>query len=430
MKKKELNLKYKLLLFLYSIDENENQILYVSKAYNTIEHNLETEINVLKELRQKKKNIENLEKLKNMKISVDMKYNIEREIAIVFFKNKKYDDCLKYLEICSNSNNIIQKYRAILDYCYVFNRKYITNKNKIYIKKEINENYELIKNNIKSLNKIMKNPSQKEIYYEAFNLKKKTYDLLEPDIIMLNSNPIKNISKDFSNILNTQYYILKQLKREIQSHIRIKSNILNEANLYQALNEEKGEILIIQSDDYIKSSDIICESAKGESRIIIKEKLINNLKNNQINFKVIILCFPNSSSFKDYLQKNNVKYQYIITFENYNNYSYELIRDFNKISIQFIIDFIRYSVYFSNNIENIFKALKISYKNNNESKYFKITFGKHFDLCQKNIILPKINYHKEIEENELYLYDSLLGIDEIDTINNNIYNYSKNILFN
>ena len=55
-------------------------------------------------------------------------------------------------------------------------------------------------------------------------------------------------------------------------HIRIKTYVLNIWNLAKALNE-KGEILIIQSDDFTDNGEIVYESKNGESKIL----KLNNL---------------------------------------------------------------------------------------------------------------------------------------------------------
>ena len=107
----------------------------------------------------------------------------------------------------------------------------------------------------------MKKPLLKDLYYEAYNLRNQIYDLLKPDIVMLNSNPLIKKSENVY-FPNNQYYILSELKN-IESNIRIKSNILNKENLKKALNGQ-GEILIIQSDPY-EEGYITLESKKGES---------------------------------------------------------------------------------------------------------------------------------------------------------------------
>ena len=89
----------------------------------------------------------------------------------------------------------------------------------------------------------MENPTEKHLYYEAYYLREDLYNLLDPDIIMLSSNPL-NIKPNKFYSSNNQYYILNELKNNINSHIRIKFDILNIDNLNSAL-KRKGEILII-----------------------------------------------------------------------------------------------------------------------------------------------------------------------------------------
>ena len=316
--KREENLKQKLLLFLYSIDESKNEIININDIINK---DLKLEIDFLKEIRTKNKTIKNFENLLQ-NASNEMKLYIYREIAIIHFKNKNYNDCMDNLKNILNLEDInnIYKNRLILDCICTFLKKCKKENNQTEnqiiegTKNDINENYKLIKEKIKELNEIIKRPLQKNIYEEAFKLRDKIYDdLLQPDIIMLNSNSIKNISNN-NYSLNNQYYILDKLSRDINKHIRIKSYVLNNDNLSKALNE-KGEILIIQSDDYTFNGEIVYESKNGESEILKLDNLISITKNKKINYKIIILCFQNSNKIKDYF--NNCPY--VISFNYFNN---------------------------------------------------------------------------------------------------------------
>ena len=106
-------------------------------------------------------------------------------------------------------------------------------------KNNINENYKLIKDKIIEIDRIIKSPYQKDINRDAINLKNKIYaDLLEPDIVMLNSNPIKNDSNNIYS-LNNQYFLLDKLNKDINEHIRLKSYVLNYEHLSKALNEKE-----------------------------------------------------------------------------------------------------------------------------------------------------------------------------------------------
>ena len=235
LKKREENLKQKLLLFLYSLNKEKNEIINIK---NIIDKDLESEINFLKELRNKNKKIENFEKLLP-NAPDELKFYLYREISIFFFKNKNYYGCMEIMQNILNFKfiNNIYKNRIILDYKII------------------------------EIDRIIKRPYQKDIYRDAINLKNKIYaDLLEPDIVMLNSNPIKNDSNNIYS-LNNQYYILDKLNKDINEHIRLKSYVLNYENLSKALNE-KGEILIIQSDDFTDNGEIICETINGESKLL------------------------------------------------------------------------------------------------------------------------------------------------------------------
>ena len=80
------NLYQKLLLFLYSIDENKNEILNIlNNKEARIKQELKEEIIFLKEIRS---NRNNFEKLINKNTSEKMKNKIYYEIAAYYFKNK------------------------------------------------------------------------------------------------------------------------------------------------------------------------------------------------------------------------------------------------------------------------------------------------------------------------------------------------------
>ena len=67
----------------------------------------------------------------------------------------------------------------------------------------------------------MKKPLLKDLYYEAYNLRNQIYDLLKPDIVMLNSNPL--IKKSEKKNLNPNLRI--QIKKSNQiSQYRKKKN--------------------------------------------------------------------------------------------------------------------------------------------------------------------------------------------------------------
>ena len=126
-------IKYKLFLFLYSIDENIDEDKKKFLKCSNIEDELKFEFNFLEEIRKKDINVDNLINLEQKTQSKEMKLYLKREIANNFFKNKNYDKCLNYLNniIKSNNFNDIQKYRAIIDYCYVSRKKIIFNNNEI-----------------------------------------------------------------------------------------------------------------------------------------------------------------------------------------------------------------------------------------------------------------------------------------------------------
>ena len=374
----------------------------------------------MKAIRNKKNKIKNLENLLNRDISDEMKLNIYREMAISYFKDENYRGSLYFLLniLNSNNNNDLLKNRTILDYCYAFKKLFITEN---HDKKK--ENYIGIKEKIKSLNQLIKRPLRREIYFEAYYLKNEIFYLLSPDIVMLNSNPLINESNHYYS-LNNQYNILKELNNKINIHIRIDSKILNEENLKDALNK-KGEILIIQSDDFIekKNNCIICESEKGKGYKLYFEDLIKIIKNRIINYKIIILCFPKSYLLKEYFDDHHILYSNIIYFNYYIDFSrYDIMNKYNNICNQFIIDFIKNSVD-NDKFDKIFELSETQFtKNINELKDdFK--YKKNISLTIKNQNNSKIEYHREIDENKIYLYNPLPKIDNIDILDYNPKDY-------
>ena len=407
LKNGEEYLKQKLLLFLYSIDENKNEILNINNINNK---DLKLEIDFLRYIRNKDKKIENLVNLSS-NASNEMKLYIYREIAIIHLKNKNYNECMEHLKEILNLENLenIRRNRINLDYSYTFMKKLINDNNQ---KININENYNLIKKQIMTLNYIIKKPYQKDIFKEAFILRDKINDdLLEPDIIMLNSNPLKTISNKVFT-LNNQYYILRKLKKDINEHIRIKSYVLNNENLLKAINN-KGKILIIQSDDFTENGDIVCESKKGKSEIIDLNTIENIIKIKEINYKVIILCFPNSYKIKQYFDN----YPYIISFENVNNLSMKgnMLEELNKASIEFIIDFIKNitNETLNNEIKNIFELSKNKFLENIKSIKNEINCKDYIILSDKSSVDSKIKYLKDIDDKELFLYEPLIKFNNI-----------------
>ena len=149
-------------------------------------------------------------------------------------------------------------------------------------------------------------------------------------------NPLKNKSH-YIYYPNNQYYILNELKKNIKSYIRIKSGILNKENLNSALNE-KGKILIIQSDDFTENGDFILENPKGKSNILRKKDFIQMIQNKKIKYQVIILCFPKSSKL---IEELNNTVDCLVTFDNFDNFKDEkfIMKKYNHESIQFLIDF-------------------------------------------------------------------------------------------
>ena len=438
--KRQKQLKLKLMLFLYSINKSEDKNLEsLMKKAKEAEPELFLEYNFLKEIRNDEINLGNLENMLKKNITDDMRLNLYYEIAKIYYKKEKGENknCLEYFNKALKSEEIIKNFydikqnRIMLDYCYVFKKNF---------KKENNDNYNEIKPKINSLKEILVNPSHKYIYYESVNLRNEIYSLLRPDIVILNSNPLKNNNSNYIYSPNNQYYILSQLRKDIKHHIRIKSNILNKENLNLALNE-KGEILIIQSDDFTEKCEIVCENENGESEILqIDDELIKKFN----NYKVVILCFPKSKIFGEYLDKKKIEYQYIISFGYIDKKEENMIKQFNKKSIKFIIDFIKESLDKNGkNIENIIKETKNQSLINNESEeenkennnnnnlefnsYINVfRTGKELNFDNNNISSKiEFQFNKELTNyNKIYLYGSFPSFSDINSFKM-IDEYSK-----
>ena len=416
LNEKQKDLLHKLLLFLYSIEESQDEILYVLKNNeSSIKQRLKEEINFLKVIRNNDSNPNNLIKLINKDTSEDMKINIYYEISSIYFKNKDYINSIKYLNNILNSKIITNfiTYRAILDYCHAFIKKSIENPN--------DNNYFEIIDKIKILNKIIKNSTQKDMYYESQKLQTQLYNLIEPDIIMLNSNPLQKYSK-YIFPLNNQYHILSELKKSVNTHIRIKSLILNEENLEEALNG-KGEILIIQSDDFIENDSIVCESENGHSYLLSFEKIANMIKEKILKYKAIILCFPNSSFFKPYLDSKSILYNYIISFNYLEFSSIDKMKKYCKEYVQIVIEFIKNSTN-EYDIKKIYENAKKRFIDNIKDIKVKSYFISNLILSIKLTNDINIEYNKEINDNKIFSYSPIPQFDIFD--NDNLdSNYSQ-----
>ena len=290
-------------------------------------------------------------------------------------------------------------FRMIIDLCQVF---------KLSI---INKKDEEIEEKIEYLNLILLDKSDLDLFNEAYYLKTELFNLKQPDIVMLNSNPIKNkysiLSSGIYSYLNNQYYILKKLKEieknEIESFIRIKSMVLNKYNLENTLSKN-GEILIIQSDDFSEHGDIILEK-DGESELLTKDEFIK-ICPSRISYKVIILCFKNSHKLVESIEKfQNINFDYIISFEYFDffNCDNKTLIEYNKLCIEFIINFIKLSSK-ENKIRNIFNEAKNKFLKNDILN--KISNKEFIYLTQKITDFgQRIEYSQE--KREILLYESI-----------------------
>jgi hypothetical protein len=323
----------------------------------------------------------------NIKLNQRIGYT-KYEIAELLYRQKKYEKAEKYLNKAKAIGNPF-----LIERC---NIELIT------IKLKKTKNYMEC---FKLFNEVINNSDNQYIRKEAYDLKLKLYNKLEPDILILNSNPLSSgvsvLHSGIYSYINNQYYLLQKLHEKIKLNIKIKSIVLNKKNLEDAFNKE-GKLLIIQSDDYSKEGDIILESDIGKSQKLPNEQLKLELLPKIVKYKVVILCFINSYKlielFKD-------KVEYLITFDkiNLNELDDNILLKYNELSIDFLINFIEKSI--ESNIESSFEFSKkcfidkineIQLNNIKSINYINLT--KQADKGQK---IPSFIYEKNIfKENE------------------------------
>ena len=255
---------------------------------------------------------------------------------------------------------------------------------------------------------------------------------------MLNSNPLNNgfsvISNGINAFLNNQYYILEELMQQenmkkIQSDIKIKSYILNEENLKDSL-KKSGEILIIQSDDFTEDGDIVLESEEGISRKLNSSEFLeifNSEEKKIIKYKIVILCFFNSSKFVDLLEKNKIEYENLIYFKSSDDFDkYENDNkyfEFNRFCVEFIIYFISNfndEGDFNDNILDTINNFNDECKKDNKKCLFKVESKYRINL---NIKLMNSN------KKGIFFFDPLLYIQKTNfTKNINVNDYANEML--
>ena len=349
-----------------------------------------------------------------------------------YFKLKNFDKSEKYLNEAYNALSFSERFQFLetrikIDLCYI-----LLNKIKLE-RKEIQEIKEKdIEEKINVLDMLLYENFNEKLYYEEFHLKQKFSNLLKPNIIMLNSNPLNNGYSIFSSGIyaypNNQYYILEELRKikkgKIKSHIRLKTYVLNKQNLIEAL-QKKPEVLIIQSDDFTENGDIMMESDEGISeKLAVKEfkEIIGQYKN-ELKFKIVLLCFINSSKLFESI-KNEIEYEYLIYFKNIKNIyslSEEKLIEINKYSIESIIKLISsYNENINESIEIIDKKIfEINYNFSSIDK----SYFEFYEINNSTVVNTKNNY---IREKGIFFSDPFL---EIPKIENSFKNYEFNYYY-
>ena len=382
----------------------------------------------LKDIESLRNAIDIYEKINDDKIKIQIPYAYY-EIGSLYFSDKKYNlarnKLLEGLEITNKYNDGFIKDKILIELALVIEEEsHSKEQYEPYLAQVINKSF-----NVKLIPKA-------QYLLDKFNQK------LEPDIVMLNSNPLvkyDNYSVLLSGIWaehNNQYYILQKISTNLKRDIRIYSEVLNEANLIKAL-KGKGKILILQSDDFNEEGEIVLESSNGKGMVFPKKKLEENMPE-RLKYDVVILCFIKSEKLKNLFTG---KVKYLITFDDINleNIEFDMLFKYNELSIDFIIHFIKNST-----AENIVKAYEdslLSFKAGLQ-KYKKSEIelinknGKIISLDEiekdiyKTVVISKKEKYFQNDSNEgegtiVYVYP-MLKIPNIE-LHNRIY--SDEILF-
>ena len=311
------------------------------------------------------------------------------EIAHLLYSEKKYKDSE---EILNEALELIEENKDsfIRDNIYIALAK--------IKEEEIIKKRKTIKEYEKFLDYVINKIENIFLVNKAINLKEEFYKKLEPDIVMLNSNPLI-IKKDNYEFLqnktwfnhNNQYYILNKFSDKLERNLRIKSKILNKDNLKEALNS-KGKILIIQSDDFNEKGEIMLESDDGKGKLLRKDILQQRIIPKKIMYDVVILCFIKSGKLIDLFKE---KSKYLITFDNINTKKIDSIslKNYNILTIDFLVNFIINTTKFS--IGESF--------NNSKETFLKLVNNKIDALNNLNLITLTPNSDKNIDqENTIY----------------------------
>ena len=326
--------KQRLNLFYSSMNDNPNVDI---EKYHLLGDQGMADAYFIKGLKNSNNNIESFEKaidyyklLNNNDINIQISYAYY-EIGRLYFSEKNYklakESLLKGLSLIKDNNDNIIMEKLNIELALVMEDE--------YHKKEKYESY---------LNNIINRSQNLHLIIEANNLLKSFNKKLEPDIIMLNSNPFTKkenycvLGNGIWAYYNNQYYILQKIKTNLKKDIRVKSIVLNAKNLKEAL-DEKGKILIIQSDAFNEDGDMMLESETGEGESLSKNKL-KELITKKLEYEVVILCFIKSEKLIEFF-KGKVKY--LITFDDINteDIAFDMLYKYNELSIEFIIHFIK-----------------------------------------------------------------------------------------
>ena len=418
----------RLFLFLYSIS---NELPYEEQNFPD-DKRFKLELNILKFIKNKGNELEDILTNKDYEpfLTLEKKFILYYQLAKESYSMKGkviYSEDLLNQALSFANRNKFLKHRINNDLCHILLAS--IKKDKKDEKGERDEKEKnisfvnVIKKKINLLDELMANYFNKKLYDEESILRQDLYDLIEPNIIMLNANPLNNgfslLSSGIYAKLNNQYNILDTLNEmgkhnQIKSNIRMKSYILNKENLKEALKKD-GEILIIQSDDYTEEGDIILESDDGISEKLSKKEFKSLFSNdNIIHFQIILLCFFNSKKYSNIFKneiKNKIHFKYLVYFEEFKHEIFfdidnAYLKTYNQHMIELIIEII--SSYQEYNIDNIIKSSKENFNSKLQKNEFNVFPKCNFIINGDNSIIE--NQEINPNDNGIFFFSPFLNL--------------------